>query len=177
MVIQETTLQGVWVVELSPHPDARGYFLRTFCAEEFERHSLNTHWVQCNMSYTSVRGMLRGMHFQKDPSPEIKLVQCVTGVIQDVVVDVRKDSPTFGCWLAYELSERNHKALYIPSGFAHGFQCLSDDCRVSYQMSSAYDPSLTGGVRWDDPDLAIEWPLSNPVVSERDSQLPVLSRI
>ena len=149
----------------------------TFSEPSAPRSLTDTHSIHIGRSATSVRGMLRGMHFQKDPSPEIKLVQCVTGVIQDVVVDVRKDSPTFGRWLAYELSERNHRALYIPAGFAHGFQCLSDDCRVSYQMSSAYDASLTGGVRWDDPDLAIEWPLSNPMVSERDSQLPALSHI
>jgi len=177
MKFQEAILKGVWLIDLNPHRDERGYFMRTACVDEFTRHSLNTQWVQSNLSFTANKGTLRGMHFQKQPSPEIKLIQCLTGVIQDVIVDIRKDSPTFGEWIAFELSEENSQALYVPEGFAHGFQCLSDDCRVAYQMSSFFVPELSGGVRWNDPDIEIKWPLDNPLVSVRDAGLPLLNEL
>jgi dTDP-4-dehydrorhamnose 3,5-epimerase len=173
--IAETQLEGVFLVELVPVSDARGHFMRTFCSTTFTQHGLTTFWPQSNLSFTASKGTLRGLHFQKEPSPEIKLIQCVTGTICDVIVDIRKDSPSFGHWESFELSEENHRGLYVPAGYAHGFQCLEDKCRVSYQMSQLYDPSLSGGVRWNDPDLKIDWPLNCPLVSERDAALPFLA--
>lgn len=175
MIVGETRIDGLLTIDPKEIPDHRGYFLRTFCAGVFERNGLNTNWPQTNLSRTMAKGMLRGMHFQKEPSPEIKLIQCVTGRIHDVIVDVRSDSPTFGQWEAFDLSEENHRMLYVPGGLAHGFQCQEDDCRVSYMMSAPYDPSLAAGIRWSDPLLAIEWPLRDPVVSERDAALPLLA--
>lgn len=177
MRITETGLEGVFLVELKPVRDVRGHFMRTYCAETFVNHGLNAFWPQANLSYTTSRGTLRGIHFQKDPSPEIKLVQCLSGRIHDVIVDVRKDSLSFGRWEAFELSEENQTGLYVPAGYAHGFQCTEDECRVSYLMSEAYDPALSGGVRWNDPELDIPWPLENPLVSERDAALPLMNEL
>jgi dTDP-4-dehydrorhamnose 3,5-epimerase len=177
MKLEETALDGLLLIEPTALADTRGYFLRTFCAESFASHSLNTVWPQTNLSHTARRGTLRGLHFQRDPSPEIKLVQCMTGRILDVIVDVRKGSSTYGQWVSFELSEENHRMLYVPGGFAHGFQCLEDDCRVSYMMSEAYVPGLAAGVHWNDPDLGIPWPLPNPLVSQRDAELPLLAEL
>jgi len=175
MIFHETELSGLLLIEPTAPADSRGYFLRTFCADSFETHSLNTTWPQTNLSYTARLGTLRGLHFQRDPAPEVKLIQCVTGRILDVIVDLRKGSSTYGKWVSFELSEENHRMLYVPGGFAHGFQCLEDDCRVSYMMSESYVPELAAGVRWSDPDLAIEWPIADPYVSQRDAELPLLA--
>ena len=123
---------------------------------------------------TRHRGMIRGMHYQADPKPEIKLIRCSAGAIFDVLVDVRPDSPTYGKWEGFELSGQNHRMLYVPGGFAHGFQCLTDNCEVFYQMSEFYHPDLARGVRWSDPKIAISWPLPGAGVSERDKALPFL---
>lgn len=175
MRFEETGLDGLLLIEPSASADSRGYFLRTFCADSFVTRSLNTVWPQTNLSYTARRGTLRGLHYQRDPAPEIKLVQCMTGRILDVIVDLRKESSTYGQWVSYELSEENHRMLYVPGGCAHGFQCLEDDCRVSYMMSESYVPGLAAGVRWNDPDLGIAWPLADPLVSPRDAELPLLA--
>ena len=175
MIFHETELSGLVLIESAEADDSRGYFLRTFCAESFAANSLNTEWSQTNLSYTARRGTLRGLHFQHDPAPEIKLIQCLTGRILDVIVDLRKGSATYGKWLSFELSEENHRMLYVPGGFAHGFQCLEDDSRVSYMMSECYVPGLAAGVRWNDPDLAIKWPIADPHLSERDTELPLLA--
>lgn len=175
MKFQETGLEGLILIEPVASADARGYFLRTYCEDSFAARSLNTVWPQTNLSYTARRGTLRGLHFQKDPAPEIKLVQCMTGRILDVIVDLRKGSATYGQWVSFELSEDNHRMLYVPGGFAHGFQCLEDDCRVAYMMSEPYVAGLAAGVRWNDPDLGIPWPLADPFVSERDAELPLLA--
>ena len=177
MIFHETDLAGLLMIEPKAPTDSRGYFLRTYCEETFESHSLNTVWPQTNLSYTARRGTLRGLHFQLDPAPEIKLIQCMTGRILDVIVDLRKGSSTYGKSVSFELSEENHRMLYVPGGFAHGFQCLEDDCRVSYMMSESYVPELAAGVRWNDPDLAIEWPIADPHVSQRDAELPLLSEL
>lgn len=177
MTFHETELPGLVLIEPAAAADSRGYFLRTFCTESFAANSLITEWPQTNLSYTSRRGTLRGLHFQRDPAPEIKLIQCLTGRILDVIVDLRKGSATYGKWLSFELSEENHRMLYVPGGFAHGFQCLEDDCRVSYMMSESYVPGLAAGVRWNDPDLAIAWPIDDPHVSERDAGLPLLAEL
>lgn len=177
MTFRETELSGLVLIEPVAISDSRGYFQRTFCAESFATNSLNTEWPQTNLSYTPRRGTLRGLHFQRDPAPEIKLIQCLTGRILDVIVDIRKGSATYGKWVSFELSEENHRMLYVPGGFAHGFQCLENDCRVSYMMSESYDPGLAAGVRWNDPDLAVAWPISDPLVSARDAELPRLAEL
>lgn len=177
MIFRETELSGLVVIEPVAAADSRGYFLRTFCAESFAANALNTTWPQTNLSFTARRGTLRGLHFQRDPAPEIKLIRCVTGRIFDVIVDLRRESPTCGKWLSFELSENNHTMLYVPGGFAHGFQCLEDDCRVSYMMSESYDPALAAGVRWNDPDLDIAWPIPDPLVSARDAELPLMAEL
>jgi dTDP-4-dehydrorhamnose 3,5-epimerase len=177
MTFRETELSGLVLIEPVAPADSRGYFLRTFCSELFAANSLNTAWPQTNLSYTARRGTLRGLHFQRDPAPEIKLIQCLTGRILDVIVDLRKGSATYGKWLSFELSEENHRMLYVPGGFAHGFQCLEDDCRVSYMMSESYVAGLAAGVRWNDPDLAVAWPIPDPLVSPRDVELPLLAEL
>lgn len=177
MTFHQTELAGLVLIESADSPDSRGYFLRTFCEESFAANSLNTVWPQTNLSYTARRGTLRGLHFQRDPAPEIKLIQCLSGHILDVIVDLRKGSSTYGKWLCFELSEENHRILYVPGGFAHGFQCLEDNCRVSYMMSEPYVPELSAGVRWNDPDLAIAWAIPDPYVSARDAELPLLAEL
>ncbi len=174
MHFNATSLPGVWLIDLEPREDERGFFARTYCEDEFKKHGLHTHWPQSNLTLTRRRGMLRGLHYQAVPRPEIKLIRCVTGAIFDVLVDIRPESPTFGKWEAFELSHQNRRQLYVPSGFAHGFQCLTSDCEVFYQMSESYVPELARGIRWDDPRIGIAWPLPSPALSERDRQLPIL---
>ncbi len=169
-----TRLAGVWLIELEPRFDERGFLARTYCEREFSEHGLNTRWPQCNLTRTLERGMVRGMHWQADPTPEIKLVRCVAGAIWDVVVDVRRGSPTFGQWEAFDLTAENWRQVYIPAGFAHGFQCLHPSSEVFYQMGDFYVPELARGVRWNDPAIGIQWPISGAKVGERDARLPVL---
>jgi dTDP-4-dehydrorhamnose 3,5-epimerase len=176
MRVTESRLPGAFVVELERHEDERGYFARTFCREEFERAGLNSAVEQCSTSFNRRRGTLRGMHFQLAPAAEHKLVRCTRGRIHDVIVDLRPDSPTAYQWLGVELSEENGRALYVPAGFAHGFQTLVRDTEVFYQISEPYRPHLARGIRWDDPTLGIRWPLPNPILSARDRDLPLLDR-
>jgi dTDP-4-dehydrorhamnose 3,5-epimerase len=170
-------LPGVRVIDLEPRTDERGFFARTYCDQEFAAQGLNTRWPQANTSFNKSRGLLRGMHFQADPKPEIKVVRCTAGAIFDVVVDVRRDSPTFGEWEGFELTATNRRSLYIPAGFAHGFQCLVDACEVAYLMSDYYVAELARGVRWDDPAIGIEWPVPDAAVSARDADLPTLHEL
>jgi len=170
-------LDGVWIVGLEAHHDARGWFARTWCEEEFSRHGLNLRWRQANTTRTLRRGMIRGMHWQAEPHPEIKLIRCSRGAVWDVVVDVRPHSATFGRWEAFELSESNQRQLYVPAGFAHGFQCLTDDAELNYLMSDVYHPDLARGLRWNDPDVAIPWPVEDPFLSDRDRSLPTLEEV
>lgn len=175
MKFNPTRLDGLWRLELELREDDRGFLARTYCDQEFGAHGLNTRWPQCNLTLTKQRGMIRGMHFQSEPKPEIKLIRCAAGAIFDVLVDVRRDSRTFGQWEGFELTAGNHRMLYVPGGFAHGFQCLTDNCEVFYQMSEFYQPELARGLRWNDPQVGIRWPLANPVLSERDRHLPLLA--
>jgi dTDP-4-dehydrorhamnose 3,5-epimerase len=175
MTFSPTSLAGIWFIKLDLREDERGFLARTYCAQEFGAHGLNTIWPQCNLSLTKQRGMIRGMHFQADPRPEIKLIRCAAGAIFDVLVDVRRDSPTFGKWESFELTAQNHGMLYVPDGFAHGFQCLTDNCEVFYQMSEIYVPELARGLRFNDPTVGITWPVANPTLSERDRHLPLLA--
>ena len=147
MKFTPASLPGVWVIDLEPREDARGFLARTYCEQEFAAHGLNTRWPQCNLTLTKSRGMIRGMHFQADPRPEIKLIRCAAGAIWDVLVDVRPDSPSFGRWEAIELTSENRRSLYVPVGVAHGFQCLQVDTEVFYQMSEFYFPELARGLR------------------------------
>ena len=170
-------LPGVWLIDLEKRADARGFLARTFCEDEFAAHGLVTRWPQCNLTLTQRRGAIRGLHFQAEPHPETKLVRCAAGVIWDVALDLRPDSPTRGQWQAFELDADTGRALYLPAGFAHGFQCLADDCQVFYQMSAAFVPALARGVRWDDPDVGILWPLPDPFMGDKDRSLPPLAAL
>jgi dTDP-4-dehydrorhamnose 3,5-epimerase len=170
VIFRETKLPGAFVIEPERLEDERGFFARTWCEREFRAHGLNPRLVQCNVSYNRARSTLRGMHYQAAPHEEAKLVRCTMGAVHDVVVDLRPDSPTFRQWVAVELSARNRTMLYVPEGFAHGFQTLEDDTEVFYQMSELYHPECARGVRWDDPAFGIEWPLPPRALSERDRQ-------
>ncbi|HEY9510690.1 MAG TPA: dTDP-4-dehydrorhamnose 3,5-epimerase [Verrucomicrobiae bacterium] len=177
MKFSPARLSGIWIIDLELRADDRGFLARTYCEREFSLHGLNTRWPQCNLTLTKERGMIRGMHFQAEPQPEIKLIRCAAGAIFDVVVDVRRDSKTFGQWEGFELTAENRRTLYVPGGFAHGFQCLLKDCEVFYQMSEVYVPELARGIRWNDPQVDVRWPIENPILSERDRNLPLLSEL
>jgi dTDP-4-dehydrorhamnose 3,5-epimerase len=172
MIFTETPLKGAFVIDLEPHMDERGFFARTFCAREFEKRGLNPKVAQCNLSFNSRTGTLRGMHFQKAPASEAKLVRCVRGAIHDVIVDLRLQSPTYRERFSVELTVDNRRALFIPEGFAHGFQTLTDMTDVEYQMSEFYSPGCSSGFRYDDAAFAIEWPLPVTVVSKQDQAWP-----
>ena len=163
---------GVVVIELERHEDERGFFARSFCADEFAAHGLSARVAQCNISFNRQRGTLRGLHFQRPPHAEAKLVRCTSGAIYDVAVDLRPASPTFCGHVGVEITARNRRMLYVPPGFAHGFQTLEDDSEVFYQMSEPFAAEAAGGVRWNDPAFAIAWPLDVQVISERDSSYP-----
>jgi len=177
MKFTRTELDGVWIVDLEPHVDERGSFARTYCADELAAYGLRTAWPQANVSRNTHCGTLRGLHYQAEPHPEIKLVRCTAGAIFDVVVDVRRDSSTFGRWLGLDLTAATGRALYIPAGFAHGFQTLTDEADVSYLMGTAYTPNLARGLRWDDPAVGVTWPLAPVAMSPRDIALPLLAEL
>jgi len=165
-------IEGVWLVELEPVTDSRGAFARTFCAREFAAHGLATEFVQHSRSLTRDKGALRGMHFQKPPHEEAKLVSCVSGAIYDVCLDVRQTSKTFGRWIGCELSADNGRQLYIPEGCAHGFQALGPNSEVQYLISQYYVPEAGAGVRWDDPQFGIKRPLPVANISDKDRAWP-----
>jgi dTDP-4-dehydrorhamnose 3,5-epimerase len=170
-----TPLAGAFVIELDMLEDERGQFARTFDVEEFERHGLDPTVVQCNTSFNTKAGTLRGMHYQAEPDGEAKLVRCTRGAIFDVIVDLRPGSDTQRKWFGAELTADNRRMLYVPVGFAHGFQTLVDESEVHYQMSHHYVPGQARGVRFDDPAFGIEWPRPDPIVSDRDRQFPDFS--
>ena len=172
MRFTELELRGVVQVDMEPHEDARGFFARSFCRDEFAAHGLDPAISQCNVSYNGKRGTLRGMHYQGFPHEEAKLVRVTRGAIFDVVIDLRNDQPTFRRWIGVTLSADNRSALYIPRGIAHGFQTLTDDVEVYYQMSEAYHPGFARGVRWNDPAFGVAWPILPPILSEQDATRP-----
>ena len=174
MKFHPTTLNDCWLIEWELVQDERGSFARTFCAREFSARGLQTSFPQHSASRTVQRGTVRGMHFQRDPHSEAKLVRCVRGRIWDAVVDMRSNSPTFGRWQGFELSAENGSQLYIPNGFAHGYQPLTDDVEVSYLISNFYVPEAAFGIRHDDPTVQIAWPLPISVISEKDRSWPDL---
>jgi len=168
-----TALPPLTIIEPEPITDERGLFARTWCREEFRAHGLDSDLAQCSVSANRRRGTLRGLHYQVAPRAEAKLVRCTAGAIIDVALDLRPESPTRGRWLAVALSARDRRMLYIPKGFAHGFQTLEDDTEVFYQISESYDPACARGVRWDDPAFAIRWPEApGRILSARDASYP-----
>ena len=172
MIFRETQLAGAFVVDLEPHVDERGLFARTFCEREFAAHGLAVRYPQQNTSFNRSAGTLRGMHWQVAPHAEAKLVRCTAGAIYDVIVDLRRNSPTRLAWFAVELSARNRSALYIPEGFAHGFLTLEPETEIAYLMSESYAPEAARGMRFDEPRVGIEWPSPPVVISPRDLAYP-----
>ena len=166
-------LAGARLVELDPIADERGFFARAWCEREFAEHGLNPHLVQCNISFNTRKGTLRGMHWQAAPHGEAKLVRCTRGALYDVIVDLRPDSATYRRWLGIELTAMQRNALYIPEGLAHGFQTLESDSEIFYQMSGFHHPASARGLRWNDPAFNITWPLIDPLISERDRAFPL----
>jgi dTDP-4-dehydrorhamnose 3,5-epimerase len=176
VIFEQTRLSGAFFVDLERREDSRGFFARTWCANEFADHGLTTEVVQANVSFNPRQGTLRGMHFQRAPHAETKLVRCTRGAIYDVVVDLRRDSDTYKEWVGVELSADNRRALFVPEGFAHGYQTLVPDAEVFYQVSEYYTPGAEGGVRWDDPAFGIEWPdPDNAFLSDKDRSWPDFS--
>lgn len=165
----ETGFEGAFVVESEAIKDQRGFFSRTFCSREFNKMGLAENMVQSNLSVSSRRHTLRGMHFQIGESAEDKLVRCIRGSILDVIIDIRTGSPTFGKYLMFELNDHENKSLYIPRGLAHGFLTLVDDCHIFYQVSNFYSPGNERGIRWNDPCFNIPWPVKEPIISDKDS--------
>jgi dTDP-4-dehydrorhamnose 3,5-epimerase len=174
MIFTESPLAGAYIVDMSRHEDERGFFARSYCADEFAAHGFGSNMRQCSVSYNETRGTLRGMHFQAAPHDEEKLVRCTAGAIFDVIVDVRLRSPTQRRWFGAELSAANRRSLFIPKGFAHGFISLADASEVFYMISEPYVPVFSRGIRWNDPALGIEWPLTPTVMSARDAAYPLL---
>ncbi len=172
MRFEPTQIAGLFAVTLTRHADARGSFARLFCRDEFAAHGLADTFVQASLSVTTRAGTLRGMHFQRPPHEEVKLVRCVRGAIFDVVADLRPASPSYLRWQGFELSPASDVALYIPQGCAHGFLTLVEDCEVLYQMSTPHAPDFSGGVRYDDPALGIVWPLPVTLVADKDLAWP-----
>jgi dTDP-4-dehydrorhamnose 3,5-epimerase len=163
------SLAGAHIIEPERLEDQRGYFARTFCQDELSAHGLNPHLMQCSVSFNVKKGTLRGMHYQVKPHEEAKLVRCTRGAIFDVIIDIRPDSPTFMKWIAADLSAANGRMLYVPEGFAHGFQTIEDGSEVFYQISEKYFPESARGIRWNDPAIGILWPIADPIVSQRDA--------
>jgi dTDP-4-dehydrorhamnose 3,5-epimerase len=186
MKFTETKLKGAYVIELEQKMDERGFFARSFCQQEFSAQGLKTSIAQCNVSFNEKKGTLRGMHFQMAPKAEAKLVRCTRGRIYDVIIDLRPDSPTYCQWLSVELGDgptahsspltAYGRMLYIPEGFAHGFQTLEVDTEVFYHMFEFYSPYHASGVRWDDPAFGITWPLPNPIMSEKDKEYALFEK-
>ena len=175
MIFTETILKGSFVIEPELVKDERGMFARIWCQKEFEAQGLKVTWVQSSISVNSRKGTLRGMHYQVDPHEEVKLVRCTMGAIYDVIVDLRPGSPTYRKWQAFELTAENQRQLYIPAGFAHGFQTLTEGAGVSYLISNFYEPSASTGVSYDDPALGIRWPLPVAAISDRDKAWALLA--
>ncbi len=174
MKLAPTGLPGAFLIDIEPRRDERGFFARTYCAATLEAHGLVACGRQWSLSQNVRRGTTRGLHYQADPHGETKIVRCVRGAVFDVIVDIRPGSPTFGQHVAVELTAESYRALYIPAGFAHGFQTLADDSELLYAITPDYVAEAARGVRWNDPALGIAWPLAPTVLSERDAQLPLL---
>ena len=176
MKFATTTLTDAVLIHPEPQQDERGFFARTYCRNELAAAGLESDFVQGNMSFNRVKGTLRGLHFQRSPHEEVKVVRCIRGAIYDVIIDLRPESPSYLKWQGFELTEENGLQLYVPRGFAHGFLTLSDAAAVTYQVSAFYTPGAESGVRWDDPRFGIDWPLDVAVLSPKDAAWPDFSR-
>jgi dTDP-4-dehydrorhamnose 3,5-epimerase len=174
VIFTESPLRGAYLVDMVRMEDERGFFARSFCAEEFATHGLAVCMSQCSVSFNTKTGTLRGLHFQASPHDEEKLVRCTGGAVFDVIVDLRTDSPTHRRWFGVELTAANRRALYVPKGFAHGFMSLTDDTEVYYMISVPYAAGSAQGLRWNDPALGIRWPMEPAVISERDADYALL---
>ncbi|SDT25491.1 dTDP-4-dehydrorhamnose 3,5-epimerase [Halopseudomonas xinjiangensis] len=174
MIYHETELKDAWLIELELRGDDRGFFARTMCRDEFEKHGMATDYVQQNMSVSAFKGTLRGMHYQLRPYAEAKLIRCLHGAIVDVIVDIREDSPTYLKHQMFELTDSNRHQLYVPPGFAHSFQTLTDDVEVSYLVSSPYAPQYERGLRYNDERLGIQWPETVTTISDKDAAWPLI---
>jgi dTDP-4-dehydrorhamnose 3,5-epimerase len=172
VIFEETPLRGAFVIDPERLEDSRGFFARTWCEHEFRAHGLETRVAQCSISLSKRKGTLRGMHYQVPPAAETKILRCTRGAIHDVIIDLRPDSRTFMQHFGLVLSAENRRMLYVPAGFAHGFQTLDDDTEVAYQMSEFHSPELTRGVRWDDPAFGIRWPEGDRTILDRDRNYP-----
>jgi len=170
MIFNSTSLAGSYIIDLELRSDDRGWFSRYYCKDEFKKIGHTKEWVQMNHSVTNKKGSIRGMHFQLQPYKEIKMLRCINGSVYDVIIDIRKGSDTFLQWIGVELSAENKKMVYIPEGFAHGFQCLEDNCELLYHHSEFYKPGAESGIKYDDPLVNIKWPLPLTVISPRDEQ-------
>jgi dTDP-4-dehydrorhamnose 3,5-epimerase len=170
-----TKLAGVVLLEPDVHGDDRGFMVETYRRDLWADFDIDVDFVQHNHSRSS-KGTLRGLHFQTEPG-QAKLVRCPRGKIFDVAVDLRRDSPTYGQWEGYELDDEAHRQLFVPAGFGHGFAVLSEEADVTYLLSSVYDPATEAGIAWDDPDVGVEWPVEDPLLSERDKQAPALAEV
>jgi len=168
MIFTETTLAGAYIIDLEKIEDERGFFARSWCEREFDAHGFDSRLVQCNVSFSKKRGTLRGLHYQAAPHEETKLVRCTKGSLFDVIVDLRKDSPTFLKWVGVKLTAANRRMLYIPKRFAHGFQTLENQTEIFYQMSEFFYQDAARGIRWDDPSIAVAWPRAERTISKRD---------
>ena len=170
----ELSLKGAFLIELEKIEDERGFFARSWDKEIFEKTKLNSNIVQCNISFNKKKGTVRGMHFQKHPHEETKLVRCTKGKVFEVLIDIRENSESFQKWTFVEMSENKLEVLYVPKGFALGFQTLSDNTELLYQMSEYFHPESSGGIKWNDPKIGIEWPLDCTVISSKDESIDLL---
>jgi dTDP-4-dehydrorhamnose 3,5-epimerase len=177
MIFRKTKLPGAFIIDLEEKPDQRGFFARTFCAQEFTDHGLKPMIAQCNLSFNHIKGTLRGMHYQLLPAAETKLVRCTQGAIYDVIVDMRPEFPTYLSHIGVELTAENRRALYVPEMFAHGYQALTDGAEVVYQVGEFYTPGYECGLRYDDPLLEISWPLAVTEISDKDRNWPLLESV
>jgi dTDP-4-dehydrorhamnose 3,5-epimerase len=175
MTFTQTKLKGAFLVDLEPKEDVRGFFARSFCAREFAAHGLKPVVAQCNVSFNYKKGTLRGMHYQSLPATEVKLVRCTRGALWDVIIDLRPASPTYLSHISVELSAQNRLALYVPELFAHGFQTMSDETEVFYQMSEFYTSGCARGLRYNDPAVGVQWPLPVSAISEQDASWPLIT--
>jgi dTDP-4-dehydrorhamnose 3,5-epimerase len=176
MIFRKTTLKDAYLIELEKRGDDRGFFARTMCREEFAGHGLDIEYVQQNTSFSARKGTLRGMHYQVPPYAEAKLVRCIKGALVDIIVDLRRGSPSYMKHECFELDEESRRQLYVPRGFAHAFQTVSDNVELSYLVSAPYVPSAERGLRYSDPVLGIRWPLPVTVISDKDASWPLLER-
>ena len=172
MRFTETRLAGAFIIDLAPIEDERGFFALTWSADVLRQHGLDPGVAQCNVSWNQARGTLRGMHFQREPYGEVKIVRCTRGALLDVIVDLRRESATCGAWTSVELTADNRRALYVPKGFAHGYLTLTDGVEACYHVSTSYAPAHAGGVRWNDPAFGITWPFEPAVMSDKDRAWP-----